>query len=151
MSIESKLKEKGLELPATGAPVANYVPYVKTGNLLYVSGMLSMLNGAMTHTGKVGKEHSVEEGYKAAQVCVLNTLAQVKHALGDLSKVKRVVFLSGFVNGIDGFPDAPAVINGASDLLVHLYGDSGKHARAALTVAGLPRNSLVEVQCVFEV
>lgn len=110
-----------------------------------------MLNGQMTHTGAVGREQTVEAGKKSAEICALNTLANIKAALGSLDKVTRVVMLNGFVNAVDGFGDSPAVINGASDLFVKVFGDAGKHARAAVAVNGLPRGSTTEVQVVVEV
>ena len=110
-----------------------------------------MLNGQMTHTGAVGREQTVETGKKSAEICALNTLANIKAALGSLDKVTRVVMLNGFVNAVDGFGDSPAVINGASDLFVKVFGDAGKHARAAVAVNGLPRGSTTEVQVVVEV
>ena len=151
MNPEAKLAELGLKLPATAAAAGNYVPTVRTGNLLYCAGTISSLDGQITHAGQVGKEQTVQTGYESARICALNTLANIKAALGSLEKVKRVVFVSGFVNAISGFADSPAVINGASDLLVGVFGDVGKHARAAVAVAGLPRNSTVEVQVVVEV
>jgi enamine deaminase RidA (YjgF/YER057c/UK114 family) len=151
MNPEAKLAELGLKLPATAAAAGNYVPTVRTGNLLYCAGTISALDGQITHAGQVGREQTVQTGYESARICALNTLANVKAALGSLEKVKRVVFVSGFVNAISGFADSPAVINGASDLFVGVFGDAGKHARAAVAVAGLPRNSTVEVQVVIEV
>ena len=150
MSIESKLAELGLTLPAPPAAAGSYVPTVRTGNLLFCAGTICAVNGQMTHTGAVGREQTVQTGYESARVCALNTLANIKAAAGSLDAVKRVVFVSGFVNAVPGFADSPAVINGASDLFVQLFGDAGKHARAAVSVAGLPRNSTTEVQVVVE-
>lgn len=150
MNAEAKLAELGLKLPDVPAAGGNYVPTVRTGNLLYCAGTISAVAGQMTHTGQVGKEQTVQTGYESARICVLNTLANVKAALGSLDKVSRVVFVSGYVNAVSGFSDSPAVINGASDLLVGIFGDAGKHARAAVAVAGLPKNSTVEVQVVLE-
>ena len=126
------------------------MPTVKTGNLLYCAGTICSLNGQMTHTGQVGRERTVAEGAKAAEICALNTLANIKAALGSLDQVARIVFVSGFVNAVDGFSDSPAVINGASDLFVKIFGDLGKHARAAVAVNGLPRGSTAEIQVVVE-
>jgi enamine deaminase RidA (YjgF/YER057c/UK114 family) len=150
MNPESKLAELGLKLPDVPPVAGNYVPTVKTGNLLYCAGTISALNGQMTHTGQVGKEQTVQTGYESARVCALNTLANIKAAAGSLENVSRVVFVSGFVNAISGFADSPAVVNGASDLFVAVFGEAGKHARAAVAVAGLPRNSTVEIQVVVE-
>jgi enamine deaminase RidA (YjgF/YER057c/UK114 family) len=104
----------------------------------------------MTHTGQVGKEQNVQSGYKSAEICALNTLANIKAATGSLDQIARIVFVSGFVNAVDGFTESPAVINGASDLFVKVFGDAGKHARAAVAVNGLPRGSTTEVQVVVE-
>lgn len=151
MNYEARLKELGLELPLPPAPGGSYVPAVQVGDLLYLAGMICIANGEMTHTGKVGEEHTIESARKAAEVCALNTLAAIKGALGSLDRVGRFVTVSGFVNGVSGFADAPAVINGASDLFLSVFGEAGRHARAAVTVAGLPRNSTVEVQAVITV
>lgn len=151
MNPEAKLAELGLSLPPPPAAAGSYVPTVRTGNLLFCAGTIPMLNGQMTHTGQVGKEQTIESGRKAAEVCVLNTLANIKAALGSLDRVARVVMVNGFVNAIDGFTDSPAVINGASDLLVAVFGEAGRHARAAVAVNGLPRGSTAEVQLVVEV
>lgn len=150
MTPEAKLAELGLTLPATPAAGGNYVPTVRTGNLLYCAGTISALDGKITHEGQVGREQTVQTGYESARVCMLNTLANIKSAVGSLDQVKRVVYVGGYVNAISGFSDSPAVINGASDLLVAIFGEAGKHARAAVAVAGLPKNSTVEVQVVVE-
>ncbi len=151
MNPEAKLAELGMSLPNPPAAAGSYVPTVRTGNLLYCAGTICFVNGQMTHTGQVGKEQTVQTGYKAAEICALNTLANVKAALGTLDRVARIVFVSGFVNAVDGFADSPAVINGASDLFLKVFGDAGKHARAAVAVNGLPRGSTAEVQVVVEV
>jgi enamine deaminase RidA (YjgF/YER057c/UK114 family) len=144
--IEGKLHELGLALPPPAAPAGSYVPYRINGNTLILSGVLNTRDGALTHAGQVGKDQTVETANAAAQVCALNTLAAIKAALGRLDRVREFLFVSGFVNGVAGFADSPQVINGASDLFVRLYGDAGKHARAAVAVAGLPRNATVEIQ-----
>ncbi|PTX99018.1 RidA family protein [Opitutus sp. ER46] len=151
MNYEAKLAELGITLPTPPAAAGSYVPTVRTGNLLYCAGTICMIGGQMTHVGQVGKEQTIEAAKKAAEVCALNALANVKAAVGSLDKVVRIVFVSGFVNAIDGFMDSPAVINGASDLFVKVFGDAGKHARAAVAVNGLPRGSTTEVQIVVEV
>ena len=151
MNPDAKLAELDLTLPNPPAAAGSYVPTVRTGNLLYCAGTVCLFNGQMTHTGQVGKEQTVESGKKSAEICALNTLANIKAALGSLDKVARVVFVSGYVNAVDGFADSPAVINGASDLFVKIFGDAGKHARAAVAVNGLPRGSTTEVQVVVEV
>jgi enamine deaminase RidA (YjgF/YER057c/UK114 family) len=150
MNPEAKLAELGLILPNPPAAAGSYVPTVRTGNLLYCAGTICLLDGKMTHTGQVGKEQTVETAKKSAEIAVLNTLANIKAAVGSLDRVARVVMVNGFVNAIDGFADSPAVINGASDLLVKIFGDAGKHARAAVAVNGLPRGSTTEVQLVVE-
>ena len=151
MNPEAKLAELGLTLPNPPAAAGSYVPTVRTSNLLYCAGTVCLFNGQMTHTGQVGKEQTVESGKKSAEICALNTLANIKAALGSLDQVARIVFVSGFVNAVDGFADSPAVINGASDLFLKVFGDAGKHARAAVAVNGLPRGSTTEVQVVVEV
>ena len=150
MNPETKLAELGLALPNPPAAAGSYVPSVRTGNLLYCAGTICMVAGQMTHTGQVGKEQTVQTGYKAAEICALNTLANIKAAAGSLDQVARIVFVSGFVNAVDGFADSPAVINGASDLFLKVFGEAGKHARAAVAVNGLPKGSTAEVQVVVE-
>ena len=150
MNPETKLAELGLVLPTPPAAAGSYVPTVRTGNLLYCAGTICAVAGQMTHTGQVGKEQTVQTAYKSAEICALNTLANIKAAVGSLEQVARIVFVSGFVNAIDGFTESPAVINGASDLFVKIFGEAGKHARAAVAVNGLPRGSTTEVQVVVE-
>lgn len=151
MSPEKKLAELNILLPAAPAAAGNYVPTVRTGSLLYCAGTIPMVDGRMTHTGQVGKEQTVESAYESAKVCTLNALANIKAALGSLDQVSRVVSVTGFVNAVNGFADSPAVVNGASDLLVAVFGDAGKHARAAVGVSGLPKNSTTEIQLIVEV
>ena len=148
---ESKLAELGLTLPQPPASAGSYVPSVRTGNLLYLAGTLPILAGKLTHTGQVGREQTVQTGAKAAEACALNTLANIKASLGSLEGVARIVFVTGFVNAVDGFADSPAVINGASDLFVKVFGEAGRHARAAVAVNGLPRGATAEIQVVVEV
>lgn len=151
MSFEAKLRELGITLPNPPAAGGNYVPTVRTGNLLYCAGTISAFNGEMTHLGQVGKEQTVQTGYESARICALATLTNIRAALGTLDRVRRVVYVGGYVNAISGFADSPAVVNGASDLLVAIFGDAGRHARAAVAVAGLPKNSTTEIQVVVEV
>ncbi|MGB0371240.1 MAG: RidA family protein [Opitutales bacterium] len=151
MSYEARIQELGLEVPPAPAPGGNYVPTMKVGNLVYTAGTICIQNGEMTHTGQVGGERTIEEGYEGAKVCALNLLAAIRAAVGSLDKVDHFVSVSGYVNGVSGFPDSPAVINGTSDLLLDIFGDAGKHVRAAVSVAGLPKNSTVEVQCVVAI
>jgi enamine deaminase RidA (YjgF/YER057c/UK114 family) len=145
-TIEAKLKELGLILPSPPTPGANYLPYRIHGDTLILAGTVSISGGVVTHAGQVGNAQTVESGYAAARICALNTLASIKLALGSLERVKEFLFVGGYVNAVSGFDQSPQVINGASDLFVSLYGDAGKHARAAVAVAGLPRNATVEIQ-----
>ena len=150
MNVRKKLKEMGLELPVAALPLAAYVPAVKTGKLVFTAGQLPMLNGAIAKTGKVGSDVTVEEAKELAQLCALNALAAL-NLVADVDDVARIVRVVGYVNGAPGFVNQPAVINGASELLLALWGDvNGKHARSALGVAELPLNSPVEVELTFE-
>jgi len=151
MTTAQRLADLNIELPAAPAPAGNYVPALRTGNLLYLSGAICLVDGAMSHTGKVGAERDIVYGQDAARVCTLNLLAVAQAQLGDLDKIVRVVQLNGFVNAVPSFPDSPAVINGASDLLVDILGDRGRHTRAAVAVTGLPKDSTVELQAVLEI
>jgi enamine deaminase RidA (YjgF/YER057c/UK114 family) len=148
--IEAKLTELGLQLPQPPAAAGSYVPYIRTGNLLYLAGTVSIYNGKMTHVGQVGQEQTVQTAYESAKICALNTLANIKAATGSLDSVKQFVLVTGFVNAVSGFTESPAVINGASELFGQLYGEAGKHARAAVAAAGLPRGSTVEIQVIVE-
>lgn len=152
MSLQEKLQENGYELPKVAAPAANYVPYVVTGNLVNVSGQIPFLNGEKMHMGRLGDDLSVEEGAKAAQACALNILAQVNEAVGgDWSRVKRCVKLGGFVNSTPDFTDQPLVVNGASDLIGNVMGESGRHARFAVGAPSLPLGVAVEIDAIFEI
>ncbi|MGL4278898.1 MAG: RidA family protein [Albidovulum sp.] len=149
--IDARLTELGLTLPDAPAPAANYVPFVRSGNLVFVSGQISQgPNGLIK--GRLGDNMDVQEGAEAARRCGLSLIAQVKAALGgDLDKVKRVVKLSGFVNSTPDFTDQPKVINGCSDLMVAVFGDAGRHARAAVSAPALPLGVAVEIEAIFEV
>lgn len=152
MQIEQKIANLGLELVAPSAPLANFVQTVLTGNLLFVAGHLPRQpDGNVLNAGKVGREVTIEQGYAAARLAAINCLASVKAATGDLDKVKRVVKLLVMVNADPDFDQHFVVANGASDLLVELYGDSGRHARSAVGMGGLPRGSCVEVEMILEV
>lgn len=154
MSIDAKLAELGIVLPTPAAPVANYVPSVRTGNLLVVSGQICLgPDGkiAPEHKGKLGAEVSAEAGYAAARLCAINVLAQTKAALGSLDKVVRCVRLGGFINAVPTYATVPLVMNGASDLMVAVFGDAGRHARSTIGVAELPADAAVEVEAIFEV
>ncbi|MGH6620325.1 MAG: RidA family protein [Alphaproteobacteria bacterium] len=148
--IDARLEQLGIALPAAAAPVANYVPFAITGNQLWIAGQITFWDGKVKYVGKVGADLSLEEGADAARVCALNIIAQAKAALDDLDRVVRVVKLGGFVNAGPDFTDHPKVINGASDLIVEVFGDAGRHARLAVGVSGLPLNSAVEVDAVIE-
>jgi enamine deaminase RidA (YjgF/YER057c/UK114 family) len=151
-TIEAKLSSLGITLPAPAAPVANYVGFVRSGNLLFVSGQVCFdAQGKLIAKGKLGAGVSVEQGAAAAKGCGINLLAQVKAAIGDLDKVVRVVRLGGFVNSAPDFLDGPKVLNGASDLMVAVFGDKGRHARTTVGVSSLPADASVEVEGVFEV
>ncbi|HKD23121.1 MAG TPA: RidA family protein [Rhizomicrobium sp.] len=148
--IESRLKDLGITLPTPPAPVASYVPFVVSGNLVFISGQVTIAADGLKYVGTVGKELSLEDGKAAARLCAVNVLAQVKAAAGDLDRVKRCVKVTVFVNAIPGFAQHPEVANGASDLFVEVFGDAGRHARAAVGAGSLPRNVAVEVEAVFE-
>lgn len=151
-AIDSRLKELGIELPDTPAPMANYVPFVKTGNLLYLSGQGPRYGANQFHTGKVGTDVTAEEAYKHARLVGIQLLAAARSALdGDLTRVKRVVKLLGLVNGTPEFDKQPQVINGCSDLLVEVFGDRGRHARSAIGAGSLPGNITVEIEAILEV
>lgn len=151
MSAHEKLKELGLTLPPAPAPVGSYVPYVRSGNLVFTSGQLPTREGKLTATGKVGSDQSVEQAAEAARVAVMNAVAQVAAAAGGIDRIRQIVRLGVFVNSADGFTEQPKVANGASDLLVSIFGDAGKHARSAVGVNELPLNACVEIEMIAEV
>ena len=150
MSIETRLTDLGITLPDAPAPAANYVPFAQTGNLVFVSGQISQNESGLIK-GRLGDGMSVEDGTDAARRCGLALIAQVKAATGSLDRVRRVVKLTGFVNSTPDFTDQPEVINGCSDLMVEVFGDKGRHARAAVSAAALPRGVAVEIEAIFEV
>ncbi len=148
---ETRLSELGVTLPDAPAPAANYVPYVRIGDLVHVSGQISMKDGAFL-TGKLGKTMTADEGALAARSCAISLLAQVKAACdGDLDRLQRVVKLVGFVNSTEDFGDQPKVINGASDFMVEALGDAGRHARSAVSAASLPFGVAVEIEGIFQI
>ncbi len=151
MSHEAKLRDLRIDLPKPPAAAGSYLPAVQSGKLLHLAGVICIRDGVMTHTGQVGREQTVETAAAAARICALNLLANIRAACGSLDNVKRFVTLNGFVNAVSGFADSPQVINGGSDLIVQVFGEAGKHARAAVAVAGLPRNSTVEITAIVEV
>jgi len=147
--IDARLAELGITLPTPPRPVANYVPVVQSGKTLYVSGQVSRM-GDVSFEGKLGLDTDIETGAKAARLCAINLLAQLKAHIDDLDRLARVVKLTGFVNSTLEFADHPKVVNGASDFLVDVFGDAGRHARSAVGVAGLPMGVAVEVEGIFE-
>ncbi len=151
MSVEKRLEELGIVLPEAPAAGGNYVPAKQVGELLFLSGVISLGEHGVVITGVCGGDSTAEQGYKAARRCALAQLAAIKRALGTLDAVREVVSVNGYVQAVDGFPDAPKVINGASDLLVEVFGEAGRHVRAAIGVNALPRHALVEVQMVVAV
>lgn len=152
VSVEQRLRDLGLTLPTPAQAVANYVPAVVSGNLAFVSGQLPMENGALAVTGHLGNDVSLDDGVHAARLCAINLLAQVRAACdGDLGRVRRVVRLTGFVASTPQFTDQPKVINGASDLMVAVFGDAGRHARVAVSAPSLPLGAAVEVDGIFEI
>ncbi|MGA1043415.1 MAG: RidA family protein [Burkholderiaceae bacterium] len=149
--IADRLKELGIELPRPVQPVANYLPYRWSGSLLFIAGQIPLQNGALPYLGKVGVDLSIEQGQAAARLCAINILAQVNAALhGNLDRVNACLKLGGFVNCAPDFSDQPTVINGASDLRVDVFGEKGRHARAAVGSNALPRNVAVEVDAIFD-
>ena len=150
--IDARLSKLGIELPEAAAPAANYVPYALEGNTLYIAGQVPFWNGELLHIGKVGGDYSVEDAVQAARVCALNIIAQAKAALGgDLDRIRRIAKVGGFVNCVTDFGQHPAVINGASDLFVEVFGDTGKHTRFAVGAGSLPMGVAVEVDAIIVV
>ena len=151
-AIEKKLSDLGITLPTPAAPIANYVAAVRSGNLITVSGQLCFGDeGKLVATGQLGGTVSMEDGQKAARACAINLIAQLKAAVGDLDKVVRVVRLGGFINSAPGYAGGPKVLNGATDLMVEVFGDKGRHARSTVGVSALPVNAAVEIEGLFEV
>ena len=149
--IDQKLNALGITLPVPMKPLANYVPWVKTGNMVFISGQGAVIDGKVQHAGKVGMDVSVEEGAISARLTAINIIAQLREAAeGDLSRVKRIVKLVGFVNCTPDFTQQPKVINGASDLMVEVFGEKGRHARSAVGVTSLPMNLSVEIEAIVE-
>jgi len=151
MSFEQRLKDLHIELPQPPQPMATYVPAVKAGNLLFLSGVLPMLNGQLAFTGKLGRELTVAQGTEAAKIALLNALAIVKQELGSLDRIVRIVKVVGHVASAEGFTDQPQILNGASDLLIAVFGEAGRHARVAVGAAELPRRAAVEIELILSV
>lgn len=150
-SVESRLKELGIELPVAAAPAANYVPFHISAGQLFISGQLPLIAGSPDFKGKVGADMDVDTAAQAARACAINILAQAKTALGDLERISQCLKLGGFVNCTPEFTDHPEVINGASNLLVEVLGDKGRHARFAVGASSLPRNVSVEIDALFSI
>ncbi|MCF6101461.1 RidA family protein [Mesorhizobium muleiense] len=150
-TIEKRLSDLGVTLPVAAAPAANYVPYCRSGNLLFIAGQLPLSEGKLQASGLLGRDVDIAIGQEAAKYCAINILAQAKAALGDLEKIRRVVKITVFVGSAPDFFEQHLVANGASDLLVAVLGDPGKHARAAVGAASLPLNAAVEIEAIFEV
>lgn len=149
-SIESRLADKNITLPEAAAPAANYLPYSISGNQLFISGQLPLVDGVLSAKGQLGHNVTLEKGVEAAEACAINILAQTKAALGDLSRIKQVIKISGFVSSTPDFHEQHLVINGASNLLAEILGEAGKHARAAVGMASLPLNAAVEIDAIIE-
>jgi enamine deaminase RidA (YjgF/YER057c/UK114 family) len=148
--IEEKIKSMGIKLPVPPTPAGSYIPVVKSGNLLYVSGQIPMIDGKVAFTGKVSDEN-IETAIESARICAINILAQVKKELGGFEKISKIVRLTGFVNSLPEFTQHPKVINAASDLFYEIFGDSGKHSRIAVGVSSLPLNSMTEIDAIIEI
>jgi enamine deaminase RidA (YjgF/YER057c/UK114 family) len=151
LTVETRLQELQISIPAASKPVAAYVPAVRTGNLIFVSGQLPMMDGQLQYKGILGRDMDVETGYKAARICAINCLAAIKTVEPDLNKIRRIVKLTGYVNSIPESGDQPKVVNGASELIQQIFGERGLHARAAIGMSGLPLGALVEVEMIVEV
>ena len=147
--IDEKIKSLGINLPIPPSPAGSYIPVVRSGNLLYVSGQIPMEDGKVTFTGKVS-DVNIETAQKSARICAINILAQLKKELGDLEKISKIVRISGFVNSVPEFTQQPKVINAASDLFYEIFGESGKHSRIAVGVSSLPLNSMTEIDAIVE-
>lgn len=148
---EAKLKEMGLAVPVPAKPVAAYIPVTRTGNLVFTSGQIPMVQGELRYRGKLGREFTIEQGYDSARICALNCLGAIKAEIGDLDRIRRIVKVVGFVASAEGFSDQSKVINGASELLMAIFGEAGRHARSAVGVAELPMGCPTEVEMVVEV
>ena len=149
--IEEKLRMLGITLPSPPKPAGSYIPVVRTGNLIFVSGQIPISGGKILYSGKVTKDLSIEDAQKAARLCAINALAQLKSELGDLDKITKIVRVSGFVNSPPDFTEQPRVINGASDLLFEIFEKRGQHTRIAVGVSSLPLNSAVEIDLIVEI
>jgi enamine deaminase RidA (YjgF/YER057c/UK114 family) len=149
--IENRLTELGLSLPEAPKPVAAYIPAKKTGNVIFTAGQLPMVNGELISKGLLGQDVEIEQAYKAARICTLNALAAIKGLIGDLDQIQQIVRVVGYVASVPTFTQQPAVVNGASELLLEIFGENGKHARSAVGMAVLPMNASVEIELTVEV
>jgi len=150
MTPEDKLRELGIDLPDPPPPGGNYIPFRRVGDTLYFAGVISFSSQGDAWTGQVGDDRSLDDGYQAARVCALNAMANIREALGSLDAVEQFVFVGGYVNAIPAHGQSPSVINGASDLFIDVFGEAGRHARAAVAVAGLPKNATVELHATVQ-
>ncbi len=149
--IEEKLEELGIAIPEAPKPLASYIPVTKVGNLVFTAGQIPIKNGSLVYEGKVGSDLNLDDGIKAAELCTINCLSVIKSQIENLDNIKKIVKVTVFVNSADGFVEQPKVANGASDLLVKIFGESGKHVRSAVGVNELPINSAVEIEMIVEV
>jgi enamine deaminase RidA (YjgF/YER057c/UK114 family) len=149
--IDKKLEELGIIIPDAPKPLASYIPAARSGSMVFTAGQVPMVNGKLVSEGKVGSEVTLEDAVKAAEICAVNCLSVIKSEIGDLDRIKRIVKVTVFVSSADGFTQQPQVANGASDLLVKIFGDAGKHARSAVGVSGLPVNAPVEIEMIAEI
>ena len=149
--VEARLIELGIEIPDAPKPVAAYIPAKRVGNLVFTAGQLPMVNGELISTGLLGQDVEIEEANKAARICALNALAAIKGVIGDLDQIKQIVRVVGYVASVPTFTQQPAIVNGASELLVEIFGEAGKHARSAVGMAVLPLNASVEIELTVEV
>lgn len=150
MTIQEKLHTLGITLPAAPSPGGNYLTHRQVGKMLYLAGIISFSTDGTKWEGKIGEERSLEDGYAAARVCGINVLATLQEIVGDLDDIKQFVYVGGFVNALPNYGQSPSVVNGASDLFVEVFGEAGRHARTAVSVAGLPKNATVEIQVTIE-
>ena len=150
-NVESSIKQLGLELPEVSKPVAAYIPAKQTGNLVFTAGQLPMVNGELISKGLLGQDVEIDEANKAARICTLNALAAIKGVIGDLDRIKQIVRVVGYVASVPTFTQQPAVVNGASELLLEIFGENGKHARSAVGMAVLPLNASVEIELTVEI
>lgn len=148
--ISDKIDKLGLKLPDIPEPIGSYLPSITIHDMIFISGQLPLVDGKLLHTGKLGRDLSIEQGYESARICALNALSIVKKELGDLDKIKQIIKISGFVNCTEEFSNHPQVINGASDLFAELFNNSGKHSRIAIGTNSLPLNSPVEIDVLFQ-